>query len=628
MHVVATAGHVDHGKSTLVRALTGMEPDRLAEERRRGLTIELGYAWTTLPSGERLAFVDVPGHERFLGTTLAGVGPAPAVMFVVAADEGWMPQSEEHLVALETLGVRHALLVVTRADLADPAPVMARARSRLAAGRLGGAEALAVSGRTGLGMDELRRALDRLVAALPVPDPGAPVRLWIDRAFSVRGSGTVVTGTLPEGTVAVGDELDLAGSPARVRALECLKEPVTSVSGVARVAVNLRCRDPAGRGLALVSPGMWTYTDLVDARLRPAGPEVAPWERPRHPIPGKSGRTGPVGRPDATDADDGDGTGGMDALPSRLTAHLGSAAVTCTVRPLGGRLVRLRLAAALPLHVGDVLLLRDPGRARGEVRVLAAASVLDVRPPELVRRGAARERAALLAGAGPDATSLLRAHRLLRAAALLAMGAPAAVEPVCGDWHADPAYWSRLGKRLDETVRRYAATHPLEPGMPVEAVRHALGLPERRLVLALVRPPLTLDAGRIVSGPAGLPAPVARAVERLRAELSSRPFLAPEAGRLAELGLGARELAAAVRAGALLRVAEGVVLQPGADVRAAALLARLPQPFTVSEAGKALGTSRRVAVPLLELLDRRGLTQRVDEIHRRCRPDTGDRGGG
>src|SRR3954451_25462409 len=128
MHVVVTAGHVDHGKSTLVRALTGMEPDRLEEERRRGLTIELGYVWMTLPSGERLAFVDVPGHERFLATMLAGAGPVSAVLFVVAADEGWMPQSEEHLVALEALGVRHGLLVVTRADLADPAPALGQAR--------------------------------------------------------------------------------------------------------------------------------------------------------------------------------------------------------------------------------------------------------------------------------------------------------------------------------------------------------------------------------------------------------------------------------------------------------------------------------------------------------------------
>ena len=154
--------------------------------------------------------------------------------------------------------------------------------------------------------------------------------------------------------------------------------------------------------------------------------------------------------------------------------------------------------------------------------------------------------------------------------------------------------------------------------MPLEAARHELGLPDRQLVAALVRPPLTLAEGRIMTGPSGLPAPVARAVERLSAELSAHPFQAPEAGRLAELGLGSREVAAAVRAGRLLRVTDGIVLLPGSDVRAAELLSRLPQPFTVSQARRALDTSRRVAVPLLEHLDRSGLTRRVDEVLRRC----------
>jgi selenocysteine-specific elongation factor len=582
MHVIATAGHVDHGKSTLVRALTGMEPDRLEEERRRGLTIELGYAWTALPSGERVAFVDVPGHERFLGTMLAGIGPVPAVMFVVAADEGWMPQSEEHLVALETLGVRLGLLVVTRADLADPGPAVQEARARLAEGGLGQVEALVVSGRTGEGLGELRAALDRLVTALPVPDPTAPVRLWIDRVFSVRGSGTVVTGTLPAGRVAAGDELEMDGEPVRIRALESLKEQVDSASGVARVAVNLRGRAVPERGRALVTPGAWTSTDLVDVRISAA--------------PGFSG-----------------------SLPRRLTAHIGSAAITCDVRPLGGSVARLRLVRRLPLHLGDLLLLRDPGGHRAQ-RVLAGARVLDVRPPELGRRGAARARAAELAAATMDAECLLRVHRLLRGEQLLAMGCDLPGPPVEGDWHADPAHWSRLAGRLADAVRKHAADHPLEPGMPVEAARHELGLPDRRLVTALVRPPLATAGGRIVCGPSGgLPAPVAEAVQRLGVELSAHPFLAPEAGRLADLGLGPRELAAAVRAGALLRVADGIVLLPGADARAAAVLAELPQPFTVSQARTALNTSRRVAVPLLEHLDRQGLTERVDDYHRRCR---------
>ncbi|TDE22037.1 selenocysteine-specific translation elongation factor [Nonomuraea mesophila] len=590
MHVVATAGHVDHGKSTLVRALTGMEPDRLDEERRRGLTIQLGYAWTALPSGERLAFVDVPGHERFLATMLAGVGPVPAVMFVVAADEGWMPQSEEHLVALEALGVRHCLLVVTRSDLAGPAGAVEQARPRLDAAGIGGVEAVTVSGRTGQGLPELRQALDRLVSGLPRPDPAAEVRLWVDRAFSVTGSGTVITGTLPAGTVSVGDELLLAGEPVRVRGLESLKEPRDTVSGVARVAVNLRGHDVSGRGEALVTPGGWTYTDLIDVSVRPAG-------APRHESAG---------------------------LPRRLTVHVGSAAVAAEARHLGGSVVRLRLARPLPLHLGDVLLLRDPGRDRSEVRVLAGASVLDVRPPALGRRGAARRRAALLEAAlletaVPGMAYALRLHRLLRAVDLRAMGVPPDAPGTSGEWYADPGHWKELGRRLVEEVRRYAAGHPLEPAMPVEAARHRLGLPDRRLVTSLVRPPLALHAGRIVAGPAGLPEPVARAVERLRRDLAARPFQAPDAGRLAGLGLGPRELAAAERAGSLLRVAEGIVLLPGADVRAAALLSRLPQPFTVSQARHALATTRRVVVPLLEHLDRAGLTERLDEVHRRCR---------
>src|SRR5947209_7252386 len=184
MYVVATAGHVDHGKSTLVRALTGMEPDRFAEERRRGMTIDLGYAWARLPSGAQLAFVDVPGHQRFIANMLAGLGPAPAVLFVVAADEGWSRQSAEHLAAVDALRVRHAVLAVTRSDLADPAPALADARARLAATSLGEVEGVAVSGATGAGLDDVRAALDRLVAHLPEPDERAPVRLWLDRSFS------------------------------------------------------------------------------------------------------------------------------------------------------------------------------------------------------------------------------------------------------------------------------------------------------------------------------------------------------------------------------------------------------------------------------------------------------------
>ncbi len=325
MQVIATAGHVDHGKSALVHALTGMEPDRWAEERRRGLTIDLGFAWTTLPGGARVAFVDVPGHERFVPNMLAGVGPVPAVLFVVAADGGWMPQSAEHLAAVDAVGIRHGLLAVTRCDLADPGPATRQALERLSRTSLGAVPAVAVSAVTGAGLPELRDALARLVAALPVPDPAAPVRLWVDRSFSIRGAGTVVTGTLPAGTLTAGQELVLTPSlrPARIRGLESMNEPVTSAAGVARVAVNLR-GVPAGvpaRGMALIEAGHWTLTKLVDVRLTP---------RDAHASPGPEG-TGPEG----TGPEGAEGTGPELALPPELALHIGSARTQARIRPLG-----------------------------------------------------------------------------------------------------------------------------------------------------------------------------------------------------------------------------------------------------------------------------------------------------
>src|SRR4051812_47340687 len=180
MHVVATAGHVDHGKSALVRTLTGTDPDRLEEEHRRGLSIELGYAWTTLPCVGDVAFVDVPGHERFVTTMLAGVGPVPAVLLVVAADDPWMPQAAEHLAALDALGVAHGIVAVTRCDLADPGPMLARARDEVDRTSLAGAPCLPVSAATGAGLPELRSALTASVAALDPADPDGDVRLWVD----------------------------------------------------------------------------------------------------------------------------------------------------------------------------------------------------------------------------------------------------------------------------------------------------------------------------------------------------------------------------------------------------------------------------------------------------------------
>jgi selenocysteine-specific elongation factor len=614
VQVVATAGHVDHGKSTLVRALTGMEPDRWAEERRRGMTIDLGFAWTTLDSGTEVAFVDVPGHERFVTTMLAGVGPVPAVLLVVAADEGWMPQSAEHVDALTALGVRHGLLVITRSDLMEPELARDEALAHLADTPLADIPAVCVSATTGEGMDAVRAALVDLAAALPVPDPRADVRLWVDRAFTIRGAGTVVTGTLPAGTLRVDDELELgsAAQPRRVtvRGLQSLGTPQERVPGVARVAVNLRGvpREAVTRGDVLLTPGRWLRTAELDVRL--------------------SGMRGPAPDP---------GT-----LPEQLTLHVGSAAVPARVRPLGADTARLRLHHAIPLRIGDRAVLRDPGRRR----VVAGLTVLDVAPPPLRRRGAAARRADVLAAmtGRPDVADELRRRGHVRRADLLAMGVPlgdldSLRAPGAGGVLLDPDLATALGVRLAEAVAAHDVADPVDPGLPVEAARRALGLPDARLVEVVLRhgagrasdkhgvggasdkhgaggatAALTLRDGRIAAAAAsGLPPAVQKAMDELRTDLDREPFHAPEAARLAELGLGPRQLASLVRSGALLRVADGVVLLPGADDRAVRVLAGLGPEFTLSAARQALNTTRRVAVPLLELLARTGRAVRTPD---------------
>ncbi len=574
MHVLATAGHVDHGKSTLIRALTGMEPDRWAEERRRGMTIDLGFAWTELPDGQSVAFVDVPGHEKFVPNMLAGIGPVPAALLVVAADEGWMPQSREHVEALHALGVSRGLLVVTRSDLMDPELAREEALEHLAGTSLAGSPAVCVSGATGAGLDELRAAISGLVAALPPPDTAGDVRLWVDRAFTIKGAGTVVTGTLPAGTLRVGDELELSPGRRRVavRGLQSLGAPVESAAAVARVAVNLRggSLDAVHRGSALLSPATWLTTRTVDVRLSVAT-----------------------------------------ELPRQVVLHAGSAAVPVRVRPLGDDTVRLSLDRALPLRIGDRALLRDPGAHR----IPAGVTVLDVRPAALRRRGAAVSRAAELSTmeGAPDGAAELRRRGVLRRAELVAMGAevPEGVPEAAG-WLVDPAVLAERADRLAAAVAEYAAANPLEPGMPAETARQVAGMPDARLVELLLGSQLTLRDGRVHHGTprAELPPAVARAVATVREELAAHPFVAPDANRLAELGLGTKQLAAASRAGELLKLADGIYLAPGADDDAADRLASLESPFTLSQARQALDTTRRVAVPLMEHLARRGVTRR------------------
>ncbi|NNG36230.1 selenocysteine-specific translation elongation factor [Nakamurella sp. DB0629] len=616
--VVATAGHVDHGKSSLVRALTGIEPDRLAEEHRRGLTIDLGFAWTALPSGRSVAFVDVPGHQRFIGNMLAGLGPAPVVLFVVAADEGWQAQSTDHLDAVRALGIADGLLVISKVDRVDDggAAALAQARGELAGSPLADVEAVAVSAVTGAGLDELLRELDTVLAGTKAPPPDARVRLWVDRAFSLRGTGTVVTGTLTDGTVRTDDQLWLSGAGGRpqrvtVRSLQSGQQRFAELTGVRRAAVNLRgtSADHVTRGDALVTPGAWPSTGQLDVR-RSSGPQL-------------------------TD------------LPEQLVVHVGTAAVPARMRPFDDQHARVRLDRSLPLVVSDRVVLRDPGTRR-----IAGAVVLDADPPALHRRGAGQRRSIALSGMpiGGDVGTEVARRGAVPVAALRRLGIHLPQRPdgvplpdgvlQRNGWllHVDAhAGWQR---RLRTAVTGLIERDPLSPGLSRAAARRVLAEPSAPSGPPIAALPadfpdvlldqLATDAGLSSSdgrfrlpGTDALPPEVDAAVAVLRQRLSTTPFAAPDADELAGLGLGSRELAVAERLGRVLRLPDPsggvVVLLPTAPALAMRELAGLPQPFTAAQARTALHTSRRVTIPLLEHLDQRGWTRRVTDNLREVR---------
>lgn len=602
MHVVATAGHVDHGKSTLVRALTGTDPDRLAEEKRRGLTIDLGFAWTTTESGETVAFVDVPGHERFLGNMLAGLGPAPIVMFVVAADSGWQAQSSDHRDAIAALGISRGLIVVTRADLAPERAeqVVAQARQELAGTGLADARAVVVSASSGSNLGELRCALDELVGTAPRPSDEGRVRLWVDRSFAVKGAGTVVTGTLGAGTIRTGDRLTLLDQgtvrEATVRGLHSQDTARDEVGPVSRVAVNLRRVEDVGRSAVLLTPGTFEVAATIDVALTPVGDG------------------GSLHSPMAMQAHNAQVPGEMRVV-ERATLHVGSADLEVHVRPLGAETARLTSDTRLPWRVGDRAILRDPGSRR-----LWSVQVLDVDPLPLARRGAAGRRGQALAS-DDLATTRLRSRVADRVEAFARLGLEAPGDAVRhGDWYVDAETMEAWRTRLTEAVRAHHAQAALSAGVPVAEAVRALGLPDhlpaalgQELVPVLAEQALfAVTDGRVHDPASAGLGPAEAGVAAVEDKLRVSPFVAPESRELDALGLGSTELAAAARLGRLLRLPDEVVLLPDAPARAMRVLAGLEQPFTMSQARAALGTTRRVAVPLLEHLDARGWTRRVD----------------
>jgi selenocysteine-specific elongation factor len=562
MHVVATAGHVDHGKSSLVLALTGTDPDRFEEEKRRGLTIDLGFAHVALPSGAGISFIDVPGHVKFLKNMLAGIGAVDACLFVVAATEGWKPQSEEHLRILELVGVRRGVIALTKTDLVDDDELeLARLllADQVAGTFLEDAPVIATAATLGRGLDELRVALDELVAKTPTAMDRGRARLWVDRVFAAKGSGTVVTGTLAGGEVAVGDQVVVGPRQllARVRAIQSLGSSHQRIGPGNRVALNLNGVEHQDivRGDAVTPPGRWHATASFDARLQ----VLAALD---HQVSRRGAYVAYVGSGE---------------FPVRMRV-LGSEGI----EPGAAGLVRLRTTTPLPLLPGDRFVLRESGRSE----TVGGGEILDVAPVVTANKARPdRSVDRVIAERGwvdADDLELLTGER--RAATI-------------GRWIAAPG---KLEALLVDVRTRVEAAGAL--GLDIasldERERDALALAEG----------LELVAGRVR---------IAAVVD----PLADHPFVRSLASSLftppgAE-GIDRAELRALVQRGLTIEH-DGVWFHP--DVIGAAttvakhLLQANPDGFTVAQFRDAVGATRKHALPLVALLDKRGITRRREDF--------------
>lgn len=614
MYVIGTAGHVDHGKSTLVKTLTGIDPDRWEEERRREMTIDLGFAWLTLPSGRSVSVIDVPGHERFIKNMLAGVGGIDAALLVVAADESFMPQTEEHLAILDLLGVEHGLVVLTKADLVDDEwlqLVRAEVNERLAGTSLAGAPQLAVSARSGRGIPELLAALDAQLDRTPSRADlhGAP-RMSIDRAFTIGGFGAVVTGTLLDGPLAVGDEVELqpSGLRARVRGLQTHQQKEAQAQPGTRVAVNLAgvSHHDIARGDMLALPGRIRATDLLDARLR-----LVPGARPiRH--------------------------------SDRLDLFVGAAETPCRVTlldsdelaPGTSGWVQLRLERPIAVARGDRYILRQPSPSQ----TLGGGRVIDTAPLRHRRFRAEVLQALDALARGRPADLLLRAlsdnlpHAWAAAQAASALPPPLASEAldelqmaeqivplVGGEAGAAPGFlitaagWAALSEKLVTALRGYHRRYPLRMGMPREELRSRLKLDAAgfdALLAAAVARGLAALHEASVRLPEHTPTPTPDQARLLRRQLDAfraAPYSPPPLDLDAELAGWLAEQ------GTLVRVAPDVAFlaETYAElvdwVRATI---RAGGSVTVAQFRDHFGSSRKYALALLEHLDERKITRR------------------
>ena len=562
MRIVATAGHVDHGKSSLVRALTGTDPDRWREEKERGLTIDLGFAHLRMSTGEDLAFVDVPGHVRFVSNMLAGVGGVDAALFVVDPNEGWMPQTEEHLRILEYVGVRRGVVVLTKSDLVDSDSLeLARLETneRLEGTFLADSPTIAVSSTTGTGLGDLLTTIESVLASTERAADRARPRLFVDRVFAAKGSGTVVTGTLTHGALDVGDTVTITPTmrTARIRALQSLGREVASAGPGSRLAINLAGidHDRLRRGDVVVRDGDWHVTSMVDASIT----VLAALD---HPLSRRGAHTVHVG---------------SDEIPVRVRV-LGPESIA----PGESGFVRLHLSREVPLLPGDRYVLRESGR--GET--VGGGEVLDVAPTtRAVEARPDKDPDSLIARRGwIDVDDFRRLTGTERSGTV-------------GRWIVDPDAWEVESKRLELLIDG-AGVEGLDPARLDDRLRVVADADERWEV----------TGGRLRRRGSGDPLSDHPALELLRTGGCS-----PEP----PVGIGTAELRRLSQAGIVFE-RDDIWFHVDAleTARAAAreLLVANPTGFTMSHFRDRLGITRKFAVPLATELDARGITRRRDDV--------------
>lgn len=609
--IVGTAGHIDHGKTALVRALTGIETDRLAEEKRRGISIDLGFAHLELNGAVRFGFVDVPGHERFVKNMLAGAGGIDAVLLVVAADESIMPQTREHFAICRLLGVRAGIVVLTKADLVEPDIVdlvRLEVEEFVAGSFLEGSPVVAVSAATGGGMDALREALARLARDVTVKSAEGYLRLPVDRSFAMRGFGTVATGTLVAGSVRVEQEVEVqpGGRRLRVRGVQVHGQAAEQAIAGQRTALNLAGADTSdlGRGMTIIEPGRFEATTVVDCEF-----DLLDSAKPlKHRAP--------------------------------VHFHAWTAETEAEVRVLSGdaarpgtrTLVRFVLRDPVMLLPGDRFIVR----MFSPVVTIGGGRVLDIAPParqkrasavarlETLSRASSEVRIALLvreSGHGLSLADLIRRTGLAENEINACVGNELMLLPEPLNWFVDSAWLQTRARAIENRVAEFHRVHPLLAGMAKEEVRsrEMTGSPAFLLDVVLAQSRALAVDGDLLR----------LATHKVRFERDEEAALAGIERAFAEAGLNAPSTAEVLsrcgvepargrsllqillRRGKLIRVSEDLVFHSGAIAGLREIVAaRRGERFTVTAFKEWTGVSRKFAIPLLEYLDREKVTRR------------------